>query len=234
MRKVCVEHMSGIIKHLDVVETEKFQECFDFFKRCINDSNRWVKNQALIQFGPIVHNIFLKIDDKQPKAYVSKLKDLVNEMCLSYYDVKMIFPADSDLDESLANKLDEYSFMQNKNDDIDKIKYYWAYNLPCALLVNGGQRYWMDHMKNIYELLYKDILLNVRTTMAAGFKEVINLVEIEKMENPEDQQYFIAIINHYLKDSEEVVSQKVLPTMCTLVSKFPEEKKLELLDSLIK
>ena len=92
----------------------------------------------------------------------------------------------------------------------------------------------MDHMKNIYELLYKDILLNVRTTMAAGFKEVINLVEIEKMENPEDQQYFITIINHYLKDTEEIVSQKVLPTMCTLVSKFPEEKKLELLDSLIK
>jgi len=33
------------------------------------------------------------------------------------------------------NKLDEYSFMQNKTDDVDKIRYYWAYNLPCAVLV---------------------------------------------------------------------------------------------------
>ncbi len=45
---------------------------------------------------------------------------------------------DSDFEDSLMNKLDDYSFMQNKNDDVDKIKYYWAYNMPCAIMVNGG------------------------------------------------------------------------------------------------
>ena len=44
----------------------------------------------------------------------------------------------NDLEDSLMEKLDEYSFMQNKTDDVDKIKYYWAYNMPCAILVNGG------------------------------------------------------------------------------------------------
>jgi hypothetical protein len=79
-----------------------------------------------------------------------------------YYEMKLIFPEkeEGDLEDSLMNKLDEYSFMQNKSDDIDKVKYYWAYNLPCALQVNAAM--WDDHLKNIYELLYKDILLNIR------------------------------------------------------------------------
>ena len=53
----------------------------------------------------------------------------------------MIFGADKEkenIEDSLMNKLDEYSFMQNKTDDVDKIRYYWAYNMPCAILVNGG------------------------------------------------------------------------------------------------
>lgn len=37
--------------------------------------------------------------------------------------------------------------MQNKNDDVDKIKYYWAYHLPCALLINGGLNFWKSHIK---------------------------------------------------------------------------------------
>ena len=41
------------------------------------------------------------------------------------------------------------------------------------------------------------------------------------------------MLNHYLKDSEEI-SAKVLPTICKLVSKFPETEKIDLLENLIK
>ena len=41
------------------------------------------------------------------------------------------------------------------------------------------------------------------------------------------------MLNHYLKDTEEI-SSKVLPTICKLVSKFPEEEKMDLLENLIK
>lgn len=41
------------------------------------------------------------------------------------------------------------------------------------------------------------------------------------------------MLNHYLKDADESISSKVLPTICTLVSKFPDVKKTELLESLI-
>jgi hypothetical protein len=42
--------------------------------------------------------------------------------------------------------------------------------------------FWKSHLRNVYELLYKDILINIRTTMSSSFKEIIELVQIEKME----------------------------------------------------
>ena len=77
---------------------------------------------------------------------------MIHELCMSYYDMKLLGVGkdpeqSSDLDSSLLEKLDEYSFMQNKSDDNDKVKYHWAFNLPCALLVNGKNKFWFDHIK---------------------------------------------------------------------------------------
>ena len=78
--------------------------------------------------------------------------------------------------------------------------------MPCAILVNGGQKFWLEHLKAIYDLLYKDILINVRTAMSSGFIEVINHLDIDKMEKEEDQEYFVTVLNHFLKDTDEKIS----------------------------
>ena len=106
-------------------------------------------------------------------------------MCETFYDTKLVYgdkeESQKDLEDSIMNKLDEYSFMQNKTDDVDKIRYYWAYNLPCAVLVcsKAHPAFWKENLKDIYDLLYKDVLLNVRTALAAGFKEIIQLLDIQ-------------------------------------------------------
>ena len=140
-----------------------------------------------------------------------ELQGLITKACMIYYDMKLIFPESENEDFEDSLKLDECSFMQNKSDDVDKIKYYWAYNMPCAIMVNDP-KFWKSNLRNVYELLYKDILINIRSTMSSSFKEVIELVKIEQMEK-EDRQFFINVLNHYLKDSEEI-SSKVLPTIC--------------------
>ena len=43
----------------------------------------------------------------------------------------------------------------------------------------------------------------------------------------------MTVLNHFLKDAEEI-SSKVLPTICKLISKFPENEKTDLLDSLVR
>jgi hypothetical protein len=70
------------------------------------------------------------------------------------------------------------SFTANTNDDIDKVKYYWAYFMPCALLLNNGQTYWELKIKGIFQKLYKDILLNVRKCLAAGLYDIMKLVDL--------------------------------------------------------
>ena len=72
VRKVCIENLANLIKYLKPSEITKIQDCVEFFKRCLSDSNRWVKNQSLIQFGPIVHQIYLK------KAEVDNSKDEIS------------------------------------------------------------------------------------------------------------------------------------------------------------
>ena len=44
VRKVCIENLANLLKYLKNDEIDKFNDCIDFFKRCLNDSNRWVKN----------------------------------------------------------------------------------------------------------------------------------------------------------------------------------------------
>lgn len=229
IRKVCIENMPQLVKHIQATDGERLDQCIEFFKRCLHDSNRWVKNQALIQFGPFVHNIFLKIETSQNKE---QLQERISRLCLIYYDMKLAYPGSEDNVEE-SNEIDkDLSFMTTKNEDVDKIKYYWAYNLPCALLVNGKNKFWLGHLKQFYILLYKDILLNLRTTVSASFKEVIELIDFTDLEESE-RQFFVDVLNHFLEDTEDIQA-KVLPTLCTLVSKFPAEDKAKLLDSLIR
>ena len=46
-------------------------------------------------------------------------------------------------------------------------------------MVNGGQKYWAKHLRKIYHVLYKDILLNVRKSLAAGLVEIAKLLDLK-------------------------------------------------------
>ena len=109
VRKVCIEHMADLIKHLKPTDIDKMKECYQFFVRCLNDSNRWVKTQSLIQFGPIVHEFYLKKKDSTSSEDIAAL---VAEMTTTFYDQKLIQGSeDKDLlsEESIMNKIEEYS-----------------------------------------------------------------------------------------------------------------------------
>jgi len=42
------------------------------------------------------------------------------------------------------------SFTANQNDDVDKVKYYWAYFIPCSLVLNGGNIYWESKIRDVF------------------------------------------------------------------------------------
>lgn len=78
-------------------------------------------------------------------------------------------------------------------------------------------------MQPIYEMLSKEKALNLRTSLACSFKELITILEMDKMDN-DQRKYFVELLNNFLSDSDDIQA-KVLPTMCTLISKFPSDEK---------
>ena len=46
-RKAAIDCTADIIAQLKPSEADKLKDCFEFFKKCLTDQNRWVKNQAL-------------------------------------------------------------------------------------------------------------------------------------------------------------------------------------------
>lgn len=109
--------------------------------------------------------------------------------------------------------------MGNQSDDVDKIKHCWAFFLGCALTINGGQTYWESKLKSIYQRLFKDILQNVRKSLASSLVEIVKLVDMELVEN---QQFFLEVLNFYLNDLEDI-KQKVTPHLCKFIASYPEE-----------
>jgi hypothetical protein len=65
----------------------------------------------LIQFGPIVHQLYLK-SEKAKKEDKTQILALVNQFCSAYYDTKLIFMSDEPEKELLEESImkEEYSF----------------------------------------------------------------------------------------------------------------------------
>ena len=126
------------------------------------------------------------------------------------------------------------SMSSNAQDEIDKIKECWAFNFPCVLLVNGGKAYWTRVAKNVYKVLYKDILINVRKSLAASFIEVCRLIGLkEDLDENDDRTFMVEVANNLLSDADEI-KLNLLPNLCDFVSLFPEDNQKVLLNSMIR
>jgi hypothetical protein len=82
------------------------------------------------------------------------------------------------------------------NDDGEKIKEMWAYNLPCVLLVNQKQNYW-PKIKQIYQEIYTDISIKVKLSLASS------LYEVSKIHL--DELFIVQVVTFFVQiDIEEI------------------------------
>eukprot|EP00347_Sterkiella_histriomuscorum_P014101 403362163 len=223
VKKVCVEKLQDFVKLIKSNELQKLQQCVFFLQLCLNDSSRWVKNQAFQQYGYILHEIYLKMLEVDDQHIKMQLQSFIHNSFNIFYDMKYIQSGDED--QSICQ-----SFMGNQNDDIDKVKYCWAFYIGCALTINGGQTYWETKLRSIYQKLYKDILLNVKKSLASSLVEIVKLVDIESQEN---QQFFLEVLNHFLGDIEEIKS-KLTPELCKFIAVYPSEQHNHLVSTFIR
>jgi len=92
-------------------------------------------------------------------------------------------------------------------DDVDKLKFQWAFNMPAVLLVQGPS-YWDNSLKQVHTYLQGDLQISVRKTLAAGLKEIIGLIEVDGG----SKEMLIDYVKGVLKDIDEV-RVKVMPAL---------------------
>lgn len=54
--------------------------------------------------------------------------------------------------------------------------------------MNGGNVFWESKIRDVFQKLYKDVLVNVRKSLAAGMVEIMKLVDMDSKNN---QKFFI-------------------------------------------
>lgn len=106
--------------------------------------------------------------------------------------------------------------MGGSMEDLDKIKQSWAYNMPCVLLINGGKQYWDTRIRQIYDKLYKDVLLSVRKTLASSLLEIMKQAQLKKQKPNSFNDDLNSVLNSTakkqdpLKDDETIEESKDL------------------------
>ena len=131
-----------MIEVLDPTDVDAIKFILDFMATSLKkplpatesntNSEKWVRNQAMQNFGQIIHAAHLKNSKNQLSAKIT-------EVCNGFYDLEFL------KSEKLANNAED-SFMTD--DDTEKIKEMWAFHMPCVLLVQKAD-YW-QRLKPIY------------------------------------------------------------------------------------
>lgn len=102
------------------------------------------------------------------------------------------------------------------------------------LLVNGGKPYWTRVAKAVYQVLFKDILINVRKSLAASLVEVCRLIGLnDDLDENDDRTFMVEVANHLLADADEI-KLNLLPHLCEFVNLFPVDNQRVLLNSMIR
>ena len=154
VRRVCIELLPEFLNKIQESETEKLIAGLDFLERSLSDDSRWVKNQAFLQFGKAVHEVYLKA--QKPGAETQVLQNKITEVSNIFLNLQQISGhlgvpiqgANDDEEEMKSSK--KLTMSSNAHDEIDKIKECWAFNFPCVLLVNGGKAYWTRVARAVY------------------------------------------------------------------------------------
>ena len=154
VRRVTIELLPQILEIIKDTETDELIACLEFLKRSLSDDSRWVKNQAFLQFGKAVHQVWLKAEKGGVNS--QQLRDKIREVSDIFFDINQIKGhlggSSINLEESKSSNK-KLSMSSNAQDEIDKIKECWAFNFPCLLLVNGGKPYWTQTAKAVYKVL---------------------------------------------------------------------------------
>ena len=83
-------------------------------------------------------------------------------------------------------------------------------------------------------MLHKDILINVRKSLAASIVEICRLIGLrDDLDENDDRTFMVEVANQFLADADEI-KLNILPLLCEFAALFPDENQSILLNSMIR
>lgn len=165
-----------------------------------NNCEKWVRNAAMTNFGPIIHTVYQKAPDNKV------LLAAIASTCDKFYDLEVL------KNEKFKGDIAD-SFMTN--DDTERIKEMWAYHLPCVLLVNMKRDYWKS-LKPIYLEIYTDISIKVRKSLVASLYEVAKIHL--------DEPFVIQIATQFVQTDVEELKNRLTTDLVKIIKLFQIDK----------
>lgn len=219
LRRLCIQVAPEMVELLDSTDVDAIKFILDFLAVSLKkpspslpmdqkSSEKWVRNQAMQNFGPIIHAAFLK--DQANQAVLAKIQ----EVCDSFYDLDLLKQ-----EANHSHIPDSFS----TDDESEKIKEMWAYHLPCVLLINKSP-YW-QRLKPIYSEIYLEANLNIKKSLASS------LLEIAKIHL--DEPFMTQVLVSYTQSEAEEIRNKVVPNVLQFVKLVHPDSQLQLVQSLI-
>lgn len=205
-----------IVSLLDGEDAEALRFTLDFLTLSLRKppgsqagagSEKWVRNQAMQNFGPTIHAVYKKAPHN--KLVMAKIADV----CRSFYDLQL-------LRQETAQHKNSFS----GDDDSDKIKEMWAYHLPCVLLIL--QKPFWPTLRPIYSFLLADSQLAVKKSLASSLLEVATLHL--------DEPFLVSVLTQFSQSEIEEVQSKVVPNLIRFIRLVEPASQMELLANLVK
>lgn len=83
-------------------------------------------------------------------------------------------------------------------------------------------------------MLHRDILINVRKSLAASLIEICKLISLkDDLDENDDRTFMVEVANTFLADADEI-KMNLLPNLCEFASLFPTDNQAVLLNSMIR
>ena len=88
VRRVAIELLPQVLSLISDNQTDELIGGLDFLQRSLSDDSRWVKNQAFLQFGKAVHEVWLKAEKGGDNQ--QQLRDKIRECSDIFFDIRQI------------------------------------------------------------------------------------------------------------------------------------------------
>ena len=154
------------------------QKCIEILYKIIPELNKDENNNKIDDYIKNIISLIEKfIEDKNKKVryyLIEKIGEIIKVCPKKDLPEKLIEFYIKEIEEYYSNEENYITDINEKQENIKKINFYFWYNFPAVLSYYGKEKW--EQLKDIYKNIIKDKDINVISTVLSSFYEICNIL----------------------------------------------------------